>query len=212
MIAGMTTKLEWQGEVKAIQPRIRLLRSFDERSHSYPGYVLRIMGDLGSESREFVVAIGKAVHAKHQLRVGDKLMGQAEPVVDNRLEIADVYKVSKLKTISRRAEPFPASPPFLGIPPELPVYRERRHRRLDRRTYESKCQTCIWGCDMPVELLIDQWNPRYKYRRETFCYGPKSCPLYKPGPVRTVPGRKGMVHREEDWIDEQDTDHRGPND
>ena len=43
---------------------------------------------------------------------------------------------------------------------------------------------------MPVEMIIDQWNPANKrYRFETWCYGPKSCALYKAGPVRTVPGR-----------------------
>lgn len=32
---------------------------------------------------------------------------------------------------------------------------------------------------------------------ETFCYGPKECVFYKPGPVRKVRGRKGMVHKDE---------------
>ena len=62
---------------------------------------------------------------------------------------------------------------------------------------------------MPVEMIIDHWNPeKRRYRFETFCYGPKSCPIYKAGPARRVPGRKGMVHVEEDWIDEQDTAQR----
>jgi len=56
---------------------------------------------------------------------------------------------------------------------------------------------------MPVEMIIDQWNPSQKrYRFETFCYGPKSCSLYRPGATRKVPGRKGMSYTEEDWIDE----------
>ena len=36
--------------------------------------------------------------------------------------------------------------------------------RLDVRTYEGKCATCIWGCRMPVEMIIDRWNlgfPRF---------------------------------------------------
>jgi len=55
---------------------------------------------------------------------------------------------------------------------------------------------------MPVEMIIDQWNPsRRRYRTETFCYGPRSCPFYKAGPARTVPGRRpGMIHTEEDWV------------
>ena len=69
----------------------------------------------------------------------------------------------------------------------------------------------MWGCEMSVEMIIDQWNPsNVRYRRETFCYGPKSCPAYKPGPTRKVPGRKGMSWEEEDWVDEEATAHRGP--
>ena len=64
---------------------------------------------------------------------------------------------------------------------------------------------------MPVEMIIDQWKPWQKrYRFETFCYGPKSCPNYKAGPKRKVPGRKGMSYTEEDWVDEEATSHRGP--
>ena len=62
----METKTEWQGEVVAIQPRIRLIRSFDERSHNYLGYVLRMRGTVGREAREFLVAVVKAAHAKRQ--------------------------------------------------------------------------------------------------------------------------------------------------
>ena len=63
---------------------------------------------------------------------------------------------------------------------------------------------------MAVEMIIDYWNPKQRrYRRETFCYGPKSCPLYKPGPTRKVPGRRGMSYEEEDRVDEEATAHRG---
>ena len=67
----------------------------------------------------------------------------------------------------------------------------------------------MWGCKMPVEIIIDQWNPSVRrYRQETFCYGPKSCALYAPGPERKVPGRKGMTWEEPDWVDEEMTAHR----
>ena len=61
-------KIEWQGEIRSVQPRIRLNRSFDERSHSYLGYVLRVRGTLDGEAREFVVAIGQAALEKHGFR------------------------------------------------------------------------------------------------------------------------------------------------
>lgn len=80
----MTAKLPWRGTVTSVQPRIRLLRSFDERSHSYLGYVLRLDGDVGGENREFTVAIGKAAQAKHDFMVGCEVSGEAVPVPDPR--------------------------------------------------------------------------------------------------------------------------------
>ena len=32
--------------------------------------------------------------------------------------------------------------------------------------------------------------------------------LYRPGPIRKVPGRKGMTWEEEDWVDADATAHR----
>lgn len=206
----MSQKTDWQGILISIQPRIRLLRSFDQRSHSYLGYTLRVQGLIGDDDREFTVGIGKAAQMKHQFRAGDVLRGKAEPIADDRLESVQFYKVSGLKLVQRGADVVPLSPSWLGIPPELTVYRERGHRRLAARTYETKCLSCIWGCRMPVEMIIDQWNPSQKrYRFETFCYGPKSCSLYRAGPTRKVPGRKGMSWEEENWVDEDATAHRG---
>jgi len=86
-------------------------------------------------------------------------------------------------------------------------------RLLAAKTYTAKCATCIWGCEMAVEMVVDHWNPSVRRdRRETFCYGPKSCSLHKAGPTRKVPGRKGMSWEEEDWMDEDATAQRGPDD
>jgi len=66
---------------------------------------------------------------------------------------------------------------------------------------------------LPFEIIVDHWDPsRKQYRFETFCYGPKRCSLYRAGPTRKVPGRKGMWWEEEDWVDEDATSHRGPDD
>jgi hypothetical protein len=63
---------------------------------------------------------------------------------------------------------------------------------------------------MPAEMILDQWNPgRRRYRTETFCYGPLSCPIYKSGPTRKIPGRHGMTYEEEAWVDQDATAHRG---
>ena len=204
-------KLAWEGQTLSVQPRIRLTRSFDQSSHSYLGYVLRIKGVLGGDAREFVVALGKAAHEKHQFQVGDRVRGLGEAIADSRLETADIYKVSGLKIVGRSGDAGSSAPPFLGVPPALDVYRERGHRRLAATTFGKKCRACLWACEMAVEMIIDQWNPdQRRYRVETFCYGPLSCPWYKAGPTRKVPGRRGMNYEEEDWVDKEQTSHRTP--
>jgi hypothetical protein len=187
--------IPWQGALLAIQPRIRLTRSFDERTHTYLGYALRLDGTIGGQRREFLVGIGTGTQARHSFRAGDVLRGTSQPVADPRTEPVDLYKTVRLELLSRGAEKPPAPPPWVGVPPALPVYRERGHRRLAAQTYEAKCRTCLWGCRMPVDMIVDPWKPRddVRYRFETFCYGPKSCPLYRAGPRRKVPGRKGVT-------------------
>lgn len=203
-------KIEWAGTITGVQPRIRLTRSFDQSSHSYLGYVLRVNGTVGGEQREFVVAIGKAAQVKHAFRGGDHVSGESEPVEDARTEIAELYKTAKLKVVNRPATDVSSPPPWLDLPPALEVYRERGHRRVDPKTYDTKCISCIWGCKMAVEVIIDQWDQsKVKWRVETFCYGPKSCALYRAGATRKVPGRKGMSWEEEDWVDEEATRDRG---
>jgi hypothetical protein len=205
----MTDKLVWQGRILGVQPRIRLYRSFDQRSQTDLGYLLRVEGSVGGEERIFTVGIGPSVQMKHGLAVGDQVQGECLPVADPQSEPAEFYKVSKLKVTARGEEPETPPPPWQGLPPPLEVYRERGFRRLAARTYDTHCASCIWGCRMAVEIIVDQWNPgQRRYRSETFCYGPKSCAVYKAGPPRQVPGRKGMSWTEADWIDDDATDHR----
>jgi hypothetical protein len=135
--------------------------------------------------------------------------GTSLPVQDERAEPVEYYKTSGLKLLARASVGQETPPPWHGLAPELSVYRERGHRRLDPKTYESRCTSCIWGCRMPVVMIVDQWNPsRKRYRFETFCYGPKDCSFYRSGTTRKVPGRKGMSWEEEDWVDEQETSGR----
>jgi hypothetical protein len=206
-------KIAWSGRIISVQPRIRLMRSFDERYHSYQGYILRIYGTCGDQNGEFQIAIGKEAHEKHRFCVGMEISGISVPVPDPKLETAGFYKTSGIKIEKKVKEILSGGPPFHGIPPHLEIYRSRGHLRLNARTYEAKCSSCIWACRMPVEMTIDHWNPsRKQYRFETFCYGPKSCSSYRAGPLRQVPGRKGMSYTEEDWVDEDATSHRGPDD
>ena len=59
-------KVQWSGRVAAVQPRIRLTRSLDERSHSSLGYVLRICGTCGGEVGGFLIAVGEGAHVRHR--------------------------------------------------------------------------------------------------------------------------------------------------
>jgi hypothetical protein len=201
-------KISFKGIILSVQPRIKLIRSFDESSHNYAGYSLRVRGFINDAEQELSVGIGKAAQKKHQFCIGDEIEGECLPVADQRLESVEFYKATKLKkTGSNNTNTDP--PPWKTIPPDLDIYRQRGHRRLSAQTYGKKCITCLWGCRMPVEIIIDNWNPsRRKYRLETFCYGPLSCELYKAGPTRKVEGRNGMIWEEEDWVDENATGHR----
>ena len=208
-------KLSFKGIITSIQPRIRLTRSFDEASHTYLGYAIKIAGTIdnqetiSSNQNIFSIGIGKAAQAKHQFKVNDIISGECLPVPDPDMEPVDYYKVSKLAKVAV-GEQGSLSAPWELVAPELEVYRERGHRRLAARTYDSKCSSCMWGARMPVEIIVDNWNPRgrRKYRFETYCYGPLSCKLYKAGPNRKVEGRNGMVYVEEDWVDEEAVSHR----
>ena len=113
--------------------------------------------------------------------------------------------------LQRRALAAASGPPWQDVPPPRAIYRERGHRRLDAKTYESKGTACMWGCRMPVEMIVDQWKPEVRrYREESFCYGPLSCSVYRAGPRRSVPGRNGMTWVEDDWVDDEEVRHRTP--
>lgn len=144
-------KLTFKGTIISIQPRIRLTRSFDEVSHTYLGYAIKLEGELDNSKKTiFSIGIGKAAHAKHQFKVNDVILGECVSVPDHDLEPVEYYKVSKLKLITPGTIGSTSTPWELG-PSELEVYRERGHRRLAARTYDSKCSSCMWGCRMPVE-------------------------------------------------------------
>jgi len=126
-----------------------------------------------------------------------------------------VHSVRRLRSRASRIQRMnsPTIPAFHSVTPDLETYRGWGYRRMDAQTYDAKCMSCIWRFQIPVEMIIDQLHPAKKqYRFETLCYGPKSYPFYRPRPARKVPGRKGMSCTEEDWVDEDATAHRGPDD
>jgi len=59
-----------------------LIRSFDESSHAYLGYAIRLTGELDGRQSIFSIGVGKAAHVKHQLKVNDSISGECLPVPD----------------------------------------------------------------------------------------------------------------------------------
>jgi hypothetical protein len=194
-------KTIFEGIVKSVKARIRLIRSFDQIQHACLGYVLVLEGAVeGKPVIQFKVAIGEKTHLKHRFRIGDEISGEASPVEYPKSEWAEYYRVSGLKIIQRGPDSEERPPdPLGGIAPALAVYRSNGHLRLDAKTYEPHCRACPWGLVMATEIILDQWNPDKKqWRYETHCYGPKDCRFYRPGRARVVQGRKpGMK-----WIDD----------
>ncbi len=192
----------FHGVITSIQPRIRLNRSFDQSWHSYLGYALTI---VEAEGAFLLVGISEKLQEKHRLSKGMVVAGNCKSVQERNLESVDYYRVTGFKVL----DSFDTDLQY-PVPPSLETYRQRGPRRLAAKTYETACTSCMWGCRMAVEIIIDQWKPWIrKYRTETFCYGPKSCKNYRPGPNRRVTGRNKMVYIEEDWVDEMLTEHRG---
>ena len=77
MVGSMASaeKVTWSGRIEAVQPHIRLTRSFDERSYGPLGYVLRIDGICDGEAGEFLIAVGEAAHEKHRFKSGVTSLG-----------------------------------------------------------------------------------------------------------------------------------------
>lgn len=194
------TKIPFHGRLFSVQPGIWLTRSFDQVSHSYLGFALGHHGRVRADTtaRDLRVGIAGAAQAKHAFQEGDAISGEVGSV-----------PVPQQNSASAIHEP----PAWHGPAQALTAYRERGHRGLTAKTYETKCSSCDWGSCMAVFLIKDHWKPHVgvKWRYETLYFGPKGFALYEAGPTRQAPGRKpGLVYVEEDWVDEEQTRHRGP--
>jgi hypothetical protein len=154
----MPSQVSFSGVVLAVQPRVMLHRSFDQRHEEYLGYVLRVSGHLDGRPRAFLVGLSEADQERAGLQAGDHVEGQGALVHDRRTEISDIDRVTGLRAIARASGRPRKGPPKLGVPVPLDEYRDRGFRRLDERTFETKCDTCVWACEMAVEMIIDHWN------------------------------------------------------
>jgi hypothetical protein len=92
---GSGDKIAWEGGLLSVQPRIRLTRSFDQRRHIYLGYALKVRGMVGSEAREFLVAVGGGANAKHQFQAG-----LLSPVMRCRFRMRSWRQLNSTRSVS----------------------------------------------------------------------------------------------------------------
>jgi hypothetical protein len=187
MTANDQEKVEWSGIVVAIQPRTVVWRyKIDNRTHYHKGYNIFLNGEVDGTAAPFSVAISEAQQQKLEFRIGDAAKGTAWTKMYKESDYADYYRAGGLKILCRATQTGTASPPFLIPPPDMATYEWRGARMLSLSSYKSKCFQCAWATMAAVEIEYN-WGKTKKYRFESFCYGPKSCKLYKMGKSRAVP-------------------------
>jgi hypothetical protein len=167
---------------------------------------------VGSEVREFLIGVGQRAHNETPFSNRERGISDALPIPDPRLETVEFYKVSKLKVGLPGAKDEPPLSPWRGVPPPLCGVPRARSSATCRANLPREVLELHLGMSDASRDDHNQSNPsRRRYRTETFCYGPRSCRLYRAGPMRTAPGRRpGMIYTEEDWVDDEATPHRLP--
>ncbi len=209
MKAGEPEKIEWKGTIVSVQPRTTVWRyKLDNRTHYHRGYILFLSGKVNGIDILFSVAISEKQQQKLVFRIYDEAKGTAWTKMYDVSDYADYYRAGGLK-ITRKAEQAETTPPpYLIEPPDMATYEHRGARMLSIDSYKGKCFQCAWATMSAVEIEYD-WGKSRKYRFESYCYGPKSCKLYKMGKPRAVPYKgEGSIY-DEGWMDDICTENRG---
>jgi hypothetical protein len=202
-------KIEWQGTILSVQPRTTVWRyRLDNRTHYHRGYNLFIDGEAHGMKASFSVAISEIQQKKLMFRIGDEAKGTAWTKMYDVSDYADYYRAGGLKITKKGEHAETASPPYLIEPPDLATYEQRGARMLSAASYKGKCFQCAWATMSAVEIEYN-WGVSKKYRFESFCYGPKSCKLYKMGKSRAVPYKGDGSTYDEGWMDDLCTENRG---
>ncbi|MBN1652917.1 MAG: hypothetical protein JXA30_03995 [Deltaproteobacteria bacterium] len=208
-----STRIRWQGTIQSVQCRAWVWRyKLDNRTHHHLGFNLWVKGETDDRSGKFCVAISDKQQQKIEFRIGDEVKGTAWPCINAKHDIADYYRAGGFKVLNRAEERIsPNRPPFTGPVPALDIYSDRGARMLDSKRWSKKCFTCIWANKSAVEIEYDFGKVK-RYRRETFCYGPKSCPQYEMGEPRPVHYIGMFPCMDEGWMDDLCTSGRGEDD
>lgn len=202
-------KISWQGRITSVQCRAWVWRyKLDNRTHNHLGFNLWIQGTSNDKSGKFIIAISDTQYRKLQFKIGDEAKGTAWPCFKAKHDIADYYRAGGMKILSRTSTQIPQTkPPFVGILPPLEIFEQRGARMLDAKLWRKTCFTCMWANKSAVEIEYDFGRIK-RYRKETFCYGPKSCPLYDMGKPRMVQYVDGYGGEDTGWMDDICTEGR----
>jgi hypothetical protein len=204
-------KIEWSGRILSIQPRTTVWRYvLDNRTHRIIGYNLFLDGEADGKTRQFVVAISEKQQQTGGFRIGAEIKGTAWTKLHSEREYADYNRAGSLKRIKPNDEPanIGKAPPWRDAPPDLETYDWRGCRILSKSCWSGKCFQCKWAAMANVTIIWDFDRNISKYRFESFCYGPKSCKLYKMGRAPMVPYKGRGSFADEGWLDEICTENR----
>ena len=211
MAAYNQEKVKWHGTIAAIQPRTRVWRYLtDNRTHYHIGYNLFLDGSANGLDGRFSVAISEKQQQGGGFRIGDIVQGTAWTKQYPEREYADYYRAGALKQIKTAVDTAETTgPPWITVPPNMSIYEARGARMLSQSLWKTKCFQCVWAAMANVEIMWDFDKGISKYRFESFCYGPKSCRLYKMGRPRAVPYKGRGSSLDEGWLDDLCTESRG---
>ncbi|NLB20391.1 MAG: hypothetical protein GX829_06115 [Clostridium sp.] len=202
-------KINWQGIIQSIQPRTRVWRYLvDNRTHYYIGYNIFLLGKSDVDLTEFSVAISEKQQQKYNFQIGDSIKGTAWTKMYPKREFADFYRAGSFRILERNHRLIESTAPWIGVVPTMDVLDERGGRMLSKSRWKRKCFPCYYASMANVEIIWDFDKDIKRYRFESFCYGPKSCKYFDPGPARSVP-YKGMGSvLDTGWLDKMYTRSR----
>ena len=155
-------KINWQGEVVAIQPRSNVWRYLiDNRTHNEIGYNVFLKGSVfcgpekishnsGSEKYDFCVAISEKQAFNAGIHIGDVIKGTAWTEKYPEIEFADYYRAGSIKKIQNAA-----APPRMDITIDEvnTVYDEMSIPRVNSHDYPGP----PWLTEVPA-LEIYSWR------------------------------------------------------
>jgi hypothetical protein len=207
------SRIRWQGQIESVQCRAWVWRYImHNRTHHHLGFNLFVKGEADGREGRFIVAVSDTQHAKLGFRIGDVFKGTAWPCIEAKHDIADYYRAGGFKALSRaNKQAVSEAPPFTGLLPPTDVFERRGARMLNAKLWRKQCFTCMWANKSAVEIEY-KFGKVKRYRKETFCYGPRSCPLYDMGPPRQVPYFDSFPSLDEGWMDDLCTEQRGDED